>query len=188
MFKKVIFLLILISVLACDASLSTKEIADYTVKGKEITEASFLELSNNLMSQMKMGGPSQAISFCSLQAIPITSQLSEKYNVTIKRTSDKIRNLDNKSTQRELQLINNYKNEIAQNAELKPIVEVDDAKKIHFYAPIIVQAKCLTCHGKLNETVAVQTDSILKSLYPNDKAIGYEEGDLRGIWSITFKN
>jgi len=32
----------------------------------------------------------------------------------------------------------------------------------------------------------VQTDSIIKKLYPFDIATGYSEGDLRGIWSITF--
>ena len=41
--------------------------------------------------------------------------------------------------------------------------------------------------GKVDEFVSVKTDSIIKSLYSNDKAIGYIEGDLRGIWSIEFK-
>jgi hypothetical protein len=27
----------------------------------------------------------------------------------------------------------------------------------------------------------------IKLLYPEDKAIGYNEGDLRGVWSIIFK-
>ena len=51
-----------------------------------------------------------------------------------------------------------------------------------------MQANCLVCHGTINETVTIKMDSIIKSLYPNDKAIEYSEGDLRGIWSITFKN
>ena len=72
--------------------------------------------------------------------------------------------------------------------QLTPIVELDAANKKHFYAPIIMKPNCLVCHGTINETVNIKTDSIIKSLYPNDKAIGYAEGDLRGIWSITFKN
>jgi len=36
--------------------------------------------------------------------------------------------------------------------------------------------------------LAVRTDSILKSYYPEDQATGFKEGELRGMWKITFKN
>jgi hypothetical protein len=123
-----------------------------------------------------------------VQAMPITEQLSEKYNVTIKRTSNKLRNSSNKPNERELQIIEQYNNSLNNENGLNPIVEVDEYGIKHFYAPIIMQANCLGCHGTINETVAVKTDSIIKSRYLNDEAIGYVEGDLRGIWSITFKN
>jgi hypothetical protein len=56
----------------------------------------------------------------------------------------------------------------------------------HFYAPIIVQKKCLTCHGEVGVDVTKKSDSIIESYYPKDLATGFKEGDLRGIWSITF--
>jgi len=34
--------------------------------------------------------------------------------------------------------------------------------------------------------VSKPTDSLIKTLYPNDLATGYKVGDLRGIWSIQF--
>ena len=136
---------------------------------------------------MKLGGPAQAIPFCNVEAIPLTQRLSDKYEVTIKRTSDKLRNPANKPTERELKIINNYHRLISEKKEITPIVEVDSNNKKHFYAPIMMKANCLACHGKIEEFMAVKTDSIIKSLYPNDKAIGYNEGDLRGIWSITFE-
>lgn len=170
------------SILSCNTSLSTKEKESYIVKGNEIAQASFNELSSQLMAQMKQGGPTQAIPFCNIQALPITNQLSEKYNVTIKRTSDKIRNPDNKATPRELEIIEDYKSLSSIKNILSPIVELDNNNKKHYYAPVLLKSNCIVCHGELSKS----TDSIIKVLYPNDLAIGYKEGNLRGIWSITF--
>ena len=186
--RKTTVFLILMSVLACNNSLSNKEMEKYIIQGKEVAQASFKEISGQLIAQMKEGGPTQAIPFCNEKALPITHQLSEKYNVTIKRTSDKLRNLRNNPSERESEIIQDYKNAVTNNNELRPIVELDNNNKKHYYAPILLKAKCLVCHGNLNETISSKTDSVVKSLYPNDKAIGYVEGDLRGIWSITFKN
>ncbi|HEY9169610.1 MAG TPA: DUF3365 domain-containing protein [Lutibacter sp.] len=185
--KNLLIILIFMATLSCGNSLTEKEKQEYTNKGKEIAQNSFNALSEKLTAQMKLGGPAQAIPFCNVEAIPLTQQLSDKYEVTIKRTSDKLRNSANKPSERELEIINTYHQLISSNQAAKPIVEVDSNNKKHFYAPIIMKANCLTCHGKNEEFMGVKTDSIIKSLYPNDKAIGYNEGDLRGIWSITFE-
>ncbi len=44
---------------------------------------------------------------------------------------------------------------------------------------IPVQASCLTCHGPKEERPA-----FVKNGYPEDRAYGFEEGDLRGIYSV----
>jgi hypothetical protein len=186
--KKIIILLVVISLQACSNGFSEKEKQEYIVKGKEIAEASFLELSTQLTEQMKAGGPAQAIPFCNEKAMPITNQLSEKFEATIKRTSNDLRNQQNAPSEREREILDEFHKMKLENKQLKPIVELDAANKKHFYAPIIIKANCLVCHGTINETVSIKTDSIIKSLYPNDKAIGYVDGDLRGIWSITFNN
>jgi hypothetical protein len=173
--------------MACDNSLTKEEKQQYTVKGKEIAQATFKDLSTNLKGQMKAGGPSKAIPFCNEQAMPITQKLSQQFDVSIKRTSNKIRNSKNNPTARETEIISEYSKMLANNKKLAPIVEIDENNEKHFYAPIVLKSKCLACHGKLNENVSVKTDSIIKSYYPNDKATGYAEGDLRGIWSVTFK-
>jgi len=181
-------LLVLLSILSCENEFSEKDKQEYTQKGKVIAEATFKTLSSQLMVQMKAGGPAQAIPFCNQQAAPLTSEISNKYKVVIKRTSDQLRSFNNKPTKREIDIIKNYKQLLAESKELKPVVEIDSMNKKHFYAPIIMKANCLACHGKLNETMSFKTDSIVKSLYKLDKAIGYNEGDLRGVWSIAFNN
>lgn len=185
--KNLLIVFVFLVIAGCDNSLTDKEKQEYATKGNEIAQASFKALSEKLTEQMKLGGPAQAIPFCNVEAMPLTQQLGEQYDVTIRRTSDKWRNPINKPSERELEIINNYHKLISEKQEITPIIEVDSKNNKHYYAPIILKANCLVCHGKVNEFVSVKTDSIIKSLYPNDKAIGYNEGDLRGIWNITFK-
>ena len=185
--KNLLIVLVFMGMVSCGNSLTEKEKQEYINKGNDISQATFKALSEKLTEQMKLGGPAQAIPFCNVEAIPLTQQLSEEYNVTIKRTSDKLRNQENKPSVRELEIINSYHKLIAEKKEISPIMEVDSNNNKHFYAPIILKANCLACHGNVDEFVSVKTDSIIKSLYPNDKAIAYNEGDLRGIWSIEFK-
>ena len=42
---------------------------------------------------------------------------------------------------------------------------------------------CLQCHGK---QIKPEVSQQIMKLYPKDLAIGYNESEVRGIWSITF--
>ena len=45
---------------------------------------------------------------------------------------------------------------------------------------------CLQCHGTEKE-VSPETYKAIKNLYPKDRALGYAENEVRGIWSIQFQ-
>jgi hypothetical protein len=181
--KYIIQILVLVFFVSCQTNtLTNKEVGQYTIKGKEIGQAVLKKLGGNLMQQMKNGGVKQAIPFCNVAAIPLTEELSKKYNVSIKRTSHKLRNTKNKLTLKEDDILKHYITSISNGEKVKPIVTKDDNLKIHFYAPIKMKKKCLVCHGDISK----QTDSIIKSYYPKDLATGFKEGDIRGLMSITF--
>ena len=185
--KKIVSLLsIIILFSSCQKELTEKEKSSYIIKGKEIAQITVKNLGGNLIKHMKEGGPQQAIPFCNTNAQPLTKEVAKKYNVSIKRTSLKIRNENNKPTKTETEILSQYATSILEGTKLKPIVSKDKSGKVHFYAPIKLEAKCLACHGTVGKEVTVKTDSILKALYPNDKATGFQVGDLRGIMSITF--
>ena len=59
-------------------------------------------------------------------------------------------------------------------------------QNVRYFAPILVKAQCLACHGNVGQQVADSTHSLLQSRYPADAATGYKEGELRGIWSVNF--
>ena len=171
---------------ACEPSLSEKEIRHYREQGDEIVKSASEKLSGTLTAKMKEGGAPEAIGFCHQSALPITKKMAAYHGVEIKRTSLKIRNPENLPNEEELKVLHYYEDKKAEGKELNPLVSLDPSGKPSYYAPIQVQKKCLMCHGSLKQEVSPVIDSILRVKYPEDLAMGYNEGDLRGIWSITF--
>lgn len=194
--NKLIYLIPLTFLFACNSSeekvaeddmkvvITTEE--GYLIKGKEIAEATFNVLSTNLKNAMAEGGVENALTFCNVNAMPLTDSLSSYYNVSIKRVSHKPRNLINEPTAQEQHIIDDYLAlGIVEN--MKPMIAKNEQQNNVFYAPISAKGLCLTCHGIVGETLLPEHYEMVKKFYPNDKAIGFKEGDFRGMWSITFK-
>lgn len=139
-------------------------------------------LGKNLMETIQKKGTLEALNFCNVQAIPLTDSMSVKYHSKIKRVSDKNRNSENKANEEELIYLEQFKNDLANKRESKPIVKEIDGK-IQFYYPIPTNAMCLQCHGK---QIKPEVQRQILKLYPHDLAVGYDENEVRGIWSITF--
>jgi len=180
------FTLLIILLSACEPSLTEKEIKHYKEQGDEIVKSASEKLSGTLMSKMKEGGATEAIDFCHQSALPITKKMAAYHGVEIKRTSLRIRNPENLPSEEELKVLLYYEDKRVEGKELNPLVSLDPSGKPSYYAPIRVQQKCLICHGTPEKEISSAIDSILKVKYPEDLAVGYSEGDLRGIWSISF--
>jgi len=185
--KRYILLLLAIILFSCSDSLTKEEIEHYSEKGNLIAQKTAKELSGNLMSKMKEGGIPLAVEYCNIAALPLTSKIAEEEGVRIKRTSLKVRNTENSPNEEEVLVMNKFISQLDQNVSPKPVVALDSSGLPHYYAPIIVDTKCLICHGTLDKELSKQADSIIKSYYPKDLATGFREGDLRGVWSIAFE-
>ena len=59
------------------------------------------------------------------------------------------------------------------------ITKSDGSKEFHFAKPIVLQPMCVACHGG-PEQISPEVKSKLSELYPNDKAVNYQPGQLRG--------
>lgn len=159
---------------------------EYLIKGKEIAETTFNILSSNLKNAMDEGGLENALAFCNVNAMPLTDSLSDYYNVSIKRVSHKPRNLINEPTPQEQHVIDDYLT-LGALENMKPMIAKNEQQNIVFYAPIPTKGLCLNCHGIVGETLSLERYEVIKKFYPNDNAVGFKEGDFRGMWSITFK-
>ncbi len=143
------------------------------------------ELGKNLMSTIQKKGTLEAVSFCNKKAYPITDSMANVQNARIRRVSNKPRNPENQATKKELGIIENFKRAVANNHDYQAVTEVID-NKVHFYYPITTNSMCLQCHGKTNADIEPEVLQTILSLYPNDKATGYDVNEVRGIWSITY--
>ena len=158
----------------------------YQQIGLNIAFKTKAQLGKHLMGTMKEKGAVAALEFCNIKAMQLTDSMAMVHNARIKRVSDKTRNPNNRANETELKYIEAFKNKLFNEEEIAPIIEtINDS--IYFYYPIITNSMCLKCHGMPNKEIDPKTLSTLKELYPTDKAVGYSENQVRGIWSIQFQ-
>ena len=159
----------------------------YIKLGNEITDTVGATLKSNLVAAMQNGGPANAVQFCNLKAMELTQIYSKKYNTEVKRVSDRYRNAANAADETELDVLADFRNSLENQQPLSPKVAIDAEGRKHYYAPIFTGGVCLTCHGN-PKNMQPELLTAIDSLYPNDKARDYTVDELRGIWSIKFKN
>lgn len=145
---------------------------------KKIAEETKKNLVTNLTQKISENGAENALEFCNVNAIPLTKQLEDQHNVMIKRVSDKNRNPDNAANETERKYIDFFKEQLALKQKLE--AKFDNGV---FYAPITTNSMCLQCHGS-EKDIKPETLAKIKSLYPNDKATGYKENEMRGLMVI----
>ena len=170
---------------------ATEEVTEnndiYLEKGKEIATASFAALGSQLKAAIESGGVPSALQYCNIEAMPLTDSLSNAYNASIRRTTMQPRNPSNAPSLLEKAQLTKYSEMKLAGEEIGPtVVATDDGSKI-FYSPIMLNDFCLQCHGTVGKELAVENYEVIKNLYPADEAVGYIAGDLRGMWSITFR-
>jgi len=184
--------LICFTVLSCGQKNTKNEIDTETYAkllktGNHISSQAQASLLAHVSKAMKQGGSLYAVEFCNLQASSIADSLSNRFNCTISRVSEKNRNPQNElKTETDKQLWA-WANQ--QNDPIKDTLVVTKSQAI-YYKPIRTgMAACLQCHGPV-ETIQPETYQKLQTLYPNDKATGYGLNELRGLWRIElhYKN
>ena len=181
----------IISIAACnpkqqktDTPSNTIDTVTYLKKGDSVSSIVQKVLLTNVMQAMKSGGPGYAVTFCNEKAMPLTDSLAKAYNCSIQRVSDKNRNPLNKLTKPDMEIWSAMKS----YASSKPSLTNENGH-IVFYKPIkIAMPACLTCHGTSGQEMDPKTFEVIRKKYPDDLATGYIEGDLRGLWKITFYN
>ncbi|MEN8249624.1 MAG: DUF3365 domain-containing protein [Bacteroidota bacterium] len=188
--KRLLLIGLVLSVLISCKSEEEKEqkalVKAYEETGKAIVKASFESMSGHLKAAMEAGGPSNAIQYCNVNAVPLTDSLAKKFNVKIKRSSHILRNQKNAPDALEEYMIDLYQDLKKMKKPMEPKGILAESGDVRFFAPIMVKEQCLKCHGTVGKEVSDDTYAIIEIKYPEDQAIGYAEGDFRGIWSINF--
>jgi hypothetical protein len=164
--------------------------ADYTAEvtaSRETAQEFMQTLKQELQAAMQEGGPVNAVSVCNLTAPAIASTYSIRNGWDVGRTSLKTRNPGNTPDAWERAVLVSFEErkragEDPAMMEFYEVVSQDGSNELRYMKAIPTAPLCLACHGQ-------QLDSIVKTrietLYPQDQALGYQEGDIRGAFSIT---
>ncbi|MBA1437753.1 MAG: DUF3365 domain-containing protein [Epsilonproteobacteria bacterium] len=161
---------------------------DVVNKGEMATKLLMQTLGQNMKKNLKKGGVLQALDFCSQEAYTLTQQVNDNLpnGINVQRTSLQTRSPLNKPTADEQAVLQELQKLQNQDKKLpKYLIKQLDGTTYKFYKPLVINKKvCLQCHG--NITNKKLKDAISKR-YPEDKAIGYKMGDLRGVVVTTIK-
>lgn len=136
------------------------------------------ELMGSLLGELEAaldeGGPEQAIGVCQVQAPAIAASVSANRSVAIGRTSHRLRNPDNQPPEWAADLV-------AERAD-QPVFLTGPDGELAAFLPIRLKPECQMCHGTA-EHIAEDVAAAIARDYPQDEAVGFEPGDLRGwLW------
>jgi len=185
----IIGLSLILSILFLNCSENRKEVSEDQVIAMRATAVDFTkDLKSILIEQIQSNGVLQAVSVCSDTAQVLTNNFGVERGIYIRRVSLRNRNPNNFPDDFEKRILNKFEllhqnNELNSKTEYAEIVTEGDYKYLRYLKPIIVQAECLNCHGSRTD-IMPEVKNLIVQNYPDDKAIGYKSGDLRGAVSI----
>lgn len=152
---------------------------------REAVAAFGAELKGALTAGLAAGGPAGAIGVCRLQAPAIAADRSRALGARVGRTSERLRNPANAPTAAQRAVLDAFARRIGagEAAETLEHWETRADGSALYMKPIIVGEPCLACHGEALDPAVADT---LNAGYPEDRATGYDAGDLRGAFRVVW--
>ncbi len=186
MAKPIITTAVLFSILSMPAvavppAQSTDELV---AEARSMVKAFSGSLKEALQAAIKEGGLTNGIGVCNTVAPEIAADNSNE-QWTISRTSLKVRNPDNAPTDWQEMQFHAMEKQPVKNGKPVEVWQVSEAAgqpAFRYMSAIPTQELCLGCHGK---SINPEVKAKLAELYPEDKATGFSEGDLRGAFVVT---
>jgi hypothetical protein len=179
-------LLVATTVYAADKS--DVEQSTYLEESRKTAQEFMQTLGGTLKKQLALGGAESAIGVCKEIAPSLASEYSKNGRV-VKRVSLKNRNLEQGVPDAwEQNVLAGF--DLAQQ-QGKPVADMEmatvrdeaDGRWFRYMKAIPTQAMCLQCHGQPSD-ISEGVRALLLKEYPQDKAVGYREGQIRGAISI----
>ncbi|MCJ9427861.1 Tll0287-like domain-containing protein [Kordiimonas marina] len=169
---------------AASAAPSDETVAQDRARALDAIQVFQKSLKSELMKAMAKGGPAAAVTVCNEKAPGIAEALAHEKGLRIGRTSLKLRNPNNAPDMWEKSVLEDFEHKRANG---DPIAMLEAAlvkgQTYRFMKAIPTQGLCTVCHGAAVNPKLYKT---IKALYPEDKAVGFRAGDIRGAFTVTI--
>lgn len=162
----------------------------WNARGAQIAAQLQGRLKSRLEAAIAQGGPVAAIGVCRDEAPGIASEVSAATGAVVRRTSLRVRNPANEPDAWERKGLERFEQLKAGGADLAAVefnerLVVDGRPVRRYLKPIVTLPLCTTCHGT---SVSPELSAAISARYPTDRATGFAQGDLRGAFSVTWKD
>ena len=162
--------------------------ASLAAEGKALMQAFATALKGELKGAIDRGGPVEAIEVCNIRAPEIAAEVSEGTGWRVARSSHRLRNPENAPDAYTEAAIEDFLAAEATGTPAKrlsraEIVEGAEGRAFRMVKAIPTAKLCLACHG--GESVDPEVEAKLAELYPEDRARGFEVGEMRGVFTLV---
>lgn len=146
------------------------------------------KLLNMLQEEIDAGNNQGAIAACNDKAPKMAAAASQNTGWAIRRVSLRNRNPKAVPDAWEKAVLEDFDRRLAagENAALLEKAEIvadGDKRTLRYMKALPTQKLCLSCHGS-EAQITPEVKAKLAELYPNDKATGYAEGQVRGALTV----
>lgn len=175
---------------------STAQAADdaqsrYLEESRKTAQEFMQTLGGTLKKQLEAGGPESAIGVCK-QIAPALAQEYSSNGRVVKRVSLKPRNqMLGTPDAWETRRLESFERDQTEGKpisgmEFTEVREEADGRWFRYIKAIPTQHMCLQCHGQAYQ-IPDSVQALLAKEYPEDRAVGYSAGMIRGAITIKQK-
>lgn len=182
----IVVLIAVMAVAACNRAPDVDEEAR-AAASRAVVQEFATDLRGQLQAAMAAGGPSAAIGVCKEVAPAIAASLSEREGWQVARTSHRLRNPANAPDAHEAAVLERFLTARAEGIGAETLEEfgivdmADGTRSFRYMKAIPAEGPCLACHGA---AIAPEVAAAIAEAYPQDRATGFVEGDVRGAFTI----
>lgn len=186
--KRLTLALPLLLLAGCAGTPNAEKQAALTDAARQTAAGLLQSLGGELKAAMTAGGPAEAIVVCKERAPKIAAEAAQKTGFSIRRASPKNRNPKAVPDAWEAEALASLEKRLAagekpETLDMSVVVDTPEGKMFRYAKALPTQAVCLNCHGDPDK-LSPEVKAKIATEYPNDKAVGYSAGMLRGILSI----
>lgn len=153
----------------------------------ELAERLTATLMQRMTAALEGDGVIAAARVCSEVAQSVTREVGAAHGATVRRTALRLRNPLNRPDDFERAWLEKQEERVAAGQPAVPEYHVEliaGSPELRHLRPIVFPGGvCVSCHGADAE-LAPEIRAFLAERYPDDQAVGFKPGDLRGAISI----
>jgi hypothetical protein len=180
--------LLSLALAGCASAPNAERRAALTEAARQTAAGLIQTLGGELKATMTVGGPATAIGVCKEKAPKIAAEAAQKTGFSIKRVSPKNRNPKGVPDAWESEALASLEKRLAagekpESLDMSAVVDTPEGKVFRYAKALPTLPLCLNCHGDPDK-LSPEVKAKLAAEYPDDKAVGYSAGMLRGVLSM----